>query len=112
MSVMSVPAIYDGEHIRLLEKAPVERPYRVLVTFVEPAPDLAPQDLVRFWASFGAWKDHRPVEETLRTIHEARCSSAEPPNLRHTFSTPIPAYSGCAAGSQCASAYEPLAQKP
>jgi hypothetical protein len=81
MSVISVPAIYDEGEIKLLEKAPVERPYRVLVTFIEPVPDRTPQGLARFWATFGAWQDHRPAEETLRTIREARCSSAEPPNL-------------------------------
>jgi hypothetical protein len=81
MSVISVPAIYEEGEIKLLEKAPVERPYRVLVTFIEPAPNRTPQDLARFWASFGAWQDHRTVEETLRTIHEARHSSIEPPNL-------------------------------
>jgi len=81
MSVISVPAIYEEGEIKLLEKAPVERPYRVLVTFIEPAPDRTPHDLARFWASFGAWRDHRTAEETLRTIHEARHSSIEPPNL-------------------------------
>ncbi len=81
MSVKSVPAIYDGGQIRLLEKAPVDRPYRVLVTFIEPAPELTAQDLARFWASFGSWQDDRPVEETLRTIHEARRSTTEPPDL-------------------------------
>jgi hypothetical protein len=81
MPVISVPAIYDDGEIKLLEKAPVERPYRVLVTFIEPAPDRTPQDLVRFWASFGAWQDHRPVEATLRTIHDARRSNTEPPSL-------------------------------
>jgi hypothetical protein len=34
-----VPAIYDGQHIRLLEAAPVREPYRVLVTFLEPVRD-------------------------------------------------------------------------
>ncbi len=85
MSVISVPAIYEGGEIKLLEKAPVERPYRVLVTFIEPAPDRTTQDLARFWASFGAWQDHRSAEETLRTIHESRCSNTEPPNLWPTF---------------------------
>jgi len=36
MPLVSVPAIYDGRHVRLLEAAPVHGPYRVLVTFVEP----------------------------------------------------------------------------
>ena len=82
MSLVSVPAIYDGKQIRLLERAPVQRPYRVLVTFVEPTHDRAtPQDVARFWASFGAWQDDRPIEATLRDIHETRRSRAEPPVL-------------------------------
>lgn len=82
MSPVSVPAIYDGEKIRLLEAAPVEGPYRVLVTFVEPAREQgAPRDPSRFWDSFGAWRDDRPVEDTLRDIHGARQSRAEPPAL-------------------------------
>ena len=36
MPLVSVPAIYDGKHVRLLEEAPVEDTYRVLVTFAEP----------------------------------------------------------------------------
>lgn len=82
MSLISVPAIYDGERIRLLEAAPVEGPYRVLVTFVEPTREQGEsRDLNRFRNSFGAWKDDRPAEETLRDIHEARRSRAEPPAL-------------------------------
>lgn len=79
MSLVSVPAIYDGKQIRLLEMAPVRVPYRVLVTFVEP--ERRVRDLTRFWASFGAWQDNRPIEETLRDIHAARQSKAEPPAL-------------------------------
>lgn len=82
MSEMSVPAIFDGERVRLLEAAPVEGPYRVLVTFVEPANDgEKSQDTSSFWESFGAWRDDRPVEDTLRDIHEARRSRSEPPAL-------------------------------
>ena len=79
MSLVSVPAIYDGKQIRLLEIAPVRVPYRVLVTFVEPARPA--HDLTRFWASLGAWQDDRPVEDTLRDIHQARRSTVEPPAL-------------------------------
>lgn len=82
MSLVSVPAIYDGEKIRLLEAAPVEEPYRVLVTFVEPTIEHdesgGPE---RFRNSFGAWRDDRPAKETLRDIHEARRSRVEPPAL-------------------------------
>jgi hypothetical protein len=82
MPLVSVPAIYDGEHIRLLESAPVQGPYRVLVTFVEPAREQEPsRDLTPFWASFGAWQDDRPVEATLQDIHQARRSRTDPPAL-------------------------------
>jgi len=83
MSLVSVPAIYDGKQVRLLELAPVQGAYRVLVTFIEPADEkvTSPRDLARFWASFGAWKDEQRVEETLRDIHEARRSRTEPPAL-------------------------------
>ncbi len=83
MSLVSVPAIYDGKDIRLLERAPVTLPYRVLVTFVEPATDAtaALRNVERFRASLGAWQDDRPIEETLRDISTARRSRAEPPSL-------------------------------
>jgi hypothetical protein len=83
MPLVSIPAVYDGKQIRLLESVPVQEPYRVLVTFVEPERDIesAPQDLARFWASFGAWQDDRPIESTLRDIHQARHSKVEPPAL-------------------------------
>lgn len=79
MSLVSVPAIYDGKQIQLLEGPPVNVPYRVLVTFVEPAQPA--RDLSRFWASLGAWQDDRPVEETLRDIRAFRQSKVEPPAL-------------------------------
>ena len=79
--VVSVPAEYDGEQIRLLEEASVQGPYRVLIIFVEPVSEQAPPDLKRFWGSFGAWQDDRPVEATLDDIHEARRSRSEPPAL-------------------------------
>lgn len=82
MSLVSVPAIYDGKQIRLLQLAPVREPYRVLVTFIAPTHEVTPPpDLARFWASFGAWQDERSVEDTLRDIHEARRSRMEPPAL-------------------------------
>jgi len=83
MSLVSVPAIYDGENIALLEKPPSRRPYRVLVTFVEPADaaDLRARNAARFMGSFGAWRDDRPIEATLADIHEARRSRTEPPAL-------------------------------
>ncbi len=83
MSLISVPAVFDGKEIRFLETPPIDSPYRVLVTFVEPAggPEVLPPDPTRFWASFGAWKDERSVEETLHDIHDARQSKMEPPSL-------------------------------
>ncbi len=71
MPLVSVPAIYDGEHIELLEAPPVQGPYHVVVVFVEPAQEQAKaSDTASFWASFGAWQDDRPVEVTLREIHD------------------------------------------
>ena len=83
MPLVSVPAIYDGQQVKLLEKAPVESPYRVVVTFLGPITEdsEAARDQSRFWASFGAWQDSRPIEETLRDIHSARQSKIEPPAL-------------------------------
>lgn len=81
MPFVSVPAIYDGEHIELLETPPVHGPYRVVVVFVEPAPEGMLASEASFWDSFGAWQDDRPVEATLREIHEARRSKVEPPEL-------------------------------
>jgi len=75
--------VYDGRQVRLREKAPVEQPYRVLVTFLEPADEhgMSARDMTRFWSSFGAWQDDRPIEDTLRDIHESRHSKKEPPAL-------------------------------
>lgn len=83
MPLLSIPAVYDGEKVKLLEDAPVNEAYRVLVTFVVPTKEsgTSPEDLERFRASFGAWQDTRPVEETLRDIHEARFSKSRVPEL-------------------------------
>jgi hypothetical protein len=83
MPLVSVPAVYDGKEIRLLEPAPVQGYYRVLVTFVEPACDdnTPSADRSRFWRSLGAWQDDRPVEATLEDILRARRPRAEPPTL-------------------------------
>ena len=71
MPLVSVPAVLMGTASRCWKRRPV-RPYRVLVTFVEPADaaTLRAHNKARFLASFGAWRDDRPVEETLRDIHE------------------------------------------
>jgi len=81
VSLVSIPAFFDGKEIKLLEMAPVEGPYRVLVTFIEasPAHD-GERDLSRFWASFGAWKDDRTTEEISRDMHASRRSRPEPPH--------------------------------
>jgi len=83
MSLVSVPAVYDGNTIAFLEQPPSRRPYRVLVTFVEPADaaDMRARDKARFLGSFGAWRDDRPIEATLAEIHEGRRSRTEPPAL-------------------------------
>ena len=82
MPLVTVPAVFDGKHIRLLEDAPVREPYRVMVTFVNPeADEPVKPTLDRFWASFGAWEDDRPIEETLRNIYETRKSRTEPPSI-------------------------------
>lgn len=83
MPLVSVPAVYDGEQIDFLETPPSRIPYRVLVTFIEPADiaEIKARHAERFWRSFGAWRDDRPVEATLADIHESRRSRAEPPSL-------------------------------
>jgi hypothetical protein len=82
MPLISVPAVYDGKEIKLLEPSPVEGRYRVLVTFVEPTGDDGVRtERSRFWRSLGAWQDDRPVEATLEDILKARRSRAEPPVL-------------------------------
>jgi hypothetical protein len=83
MPLVSVPAIYDGRDVRLLEAPPVQEPYHVLVTFLEPEREDAEalRDLARFWGSFGAWQDDRAIEETLQDIRGARESRTEPPAL-------------------------------
>jgi len=83
MPLLSVPALYNGEKIQLLEHAPVQGPYRVLVTFVEPLRGSVESPVVqeRFWASFGAWQDDKPAEATVTKIHESRRSKTDPPAL-------------------------------
>jgi len=83
MVLVSVPALYDGKEIRLLEALPYHEPYRVVITFVESVilAGQATLDLTRFWASFGAWQDDVPADETMRRIRENRRSRAEPPTL-------------------------------
>ena len=83
MPLPSVPAVYDGKEIKLLEPSPVQGRYRVLVTFIEPTSDkdAQPEKRERFWRSLGAWQDDRPVEATLQDILKARRSRAEPPAL-------------------------------
>ena len=68
MPLVSVPAVYDGKEIRLLEPSPVQGRYRVLVTLVEPARDenVSSEDRSRFWRSLGDWQDDRPTEATLK----------------------------------------------
>ncbi len=82
MSLISIPAVYDGEHVCFLEKPPVHVAYSVLVTFVEPVKAvIAHPNGSRFWASFGAWLDDGATDATLTEIYAARHSRAEPPLL-------------------------------
>lgn len=83
MPLVSVPALYDGTSVALLEAPPSRKPYHVLVTFVEPADaaDVRERSAARFLRSFGAWRDERPVEATLADIHDSRRSRTEPPAL-------------------------------
>jgi len=83
MPYPSVPAVYDGKEIKLLEPSPVKGRYRVLVTFIEPTGDTSvqPEERSRFWQSLGAWQDDRPIEATLQDILQARRSRSEPPVL-------------------------------
>ncbi len=81
MPLTSIEAIFDGKQVRLLEPPPIRQQYRVLVTFLEPEPASTTAEQERFWASFGAWVDDRPVEATLQDIHASRKSRVEPPSL-------------------------------
>jgi hypothetical protein len=86
MAYLSVPAIYNGSTIELLEAAPVHEPYRVLVTFIAPeAGEEQTKARSAAWAdflsTFGVWQDDPLVEATLDDIHSARISKAEPASL-------------------------------
>jgi hypothetical protein len=83
MPLASVPAIFDGERVHLLEQPPVSGSYRVLVTFVEPVNGKATtaSDLDRFLTSFGAWQDDEPTETTVQRLQGARRSKPTPPAL-------------------------------
>ncbi|MBI4739617.1 hypothetical protein HY772_08835 [Candidatus Woesearchaeota archaeon] len=79
MSLVSVPAIYDGKNIRLLESVSVKSPYRVVVTFLEPIRDEADKlrRSERFWASFGSWDSDETAEETVKKMYGDRRPQAE-----------------------------------
>ncbi len=61
-----VPGIYDGKVVRLLEPTPVEDPYRVEVTFLEPlvtdTSGVGEDNLERF---IGMWADFTPQEDRV-----------------------------------------------
>jgi hypothetical protein len=81
MPLISIPAVFDGTTIRLLEAVPFQEPYRVMVTFVEPvAAAVDAPDRSAFWASFGAWQE-TSGEPTLETVVVERRSKSEPPAL-------------------------------
>jgi len=86
MALVSVEAVYEDGHIRLLESPPIHGAYRVLVTFVEPLAGQEEQAAIErrrqaFQATFGSWHDDRPIEETLRDLHQSRQSKLAPPEL-------------------------------
>lgn len=82
MPHVTVTAIFDGKNVRLLEDPPVNEPYRVMVTFIDPEPDEQVKTQVkRFWASFGAWQDDRSVKETIDDIYKTRKTRTKPPSL-------------------------------
>ncbi|MBC8075111.1 MAG: hypothetical protein H7Y32_03470 [Chloroflexales bacterium] len=83
MTLLSLPALYDGKAIHLLGDAPVNAPYRVVVTFVAPltSPVTPDTDLADFWSSFGAWHEDGPTDDLLEAIRSSRRSKAEPPAL-------------------------------
>jgi hypothetical protein len=43
--MLSVPAIFDGQKLTLLEKVEVRKPQRVIVTFLPDSDELDPQEL-------------------------------------------------------------------
>lgn len=85
MPLPAIRAVYDGERIHLLEDAPVQGRYRVLVTFVALADAQeveTPQEKSgTLWDTFGAWQDERSADEIVREIREARRSRTAPPSL-------------------------------
>jgi hypothetical protein len=83
MTLLSLPALYDGKAIHLLGDAPVNAPYRVVVTFVAPltSPVTPDTDLADFWSSFGAWQEDDSTNNLRATIRASRRSKAEPPAL-------------------------------
>ncbi|NCP16290.1 hypothetical protein GW866_04515 [bacterium] len=82
MPHVTVPAIFDGKNVSLLEDSPVNEPYRVMVTFIKPEPnELMKTQMERFQASFGAWQDDRSVKKTINDIYETRTSRTKPPSI-------------------------------
>lgn len=82
MPLISIPAVFDGTTIRLLEAVPFHEPYRVMVTFVEPVRAATDEpDLTRFWASFGAWRTDPAEPDPMERIRADRRSKAEPPTV-------------------------------
>lgn len=90
MAFTSIPAIYDGKTIKLLEDAPSHEPCRVLVTFIGSKSANVNNGRVNnnsedswsdFLATFGTWEDSRSTEEIVDDIHNARRSKSEPISL-------------------------------
>ena len=83
MPLVSIPAVFDGTTVTLLETAPYHEPYQVVVTFVAPviAETDASTDMARFWSSFGAWADESAEVAPIESIRADRRSKREPPQL-------------------------------
>jgi hypothetical protein len=45
ISMLSVPAIFDGQHLTLLEKVEIKKPQRVIITFLPDSEELDSQEL-------------------------------------------------------------------
>jgi hypothetical protein len=82
MPLISIPAVYDGKDVRLLEAVPYHEPYRVMVVFVEPVASVdSPTDAATFESSFGAWQADADEDDLMTIIRAGRRSRSEPPNV-------------------------------
>ena len=79
-----IEVIYENGIFRALRPIDLAEGTRLEMTMIKiiaSEREVAPSNLDRFWSSFGAWQDSRPVEAILGDIHQARRSKSEPPAL-------------------------------